>query len=155
MVEYITRKGYDKLYQAYLDVDSEIAETQAKMGNSAKIDNDLRENPEYMSLRVKLMYELPQKKKRLYESCKNSIIIEDMEEYKNFDGTTVIIGSEVQLLIDDEEECYKILGNCESDLDDSVMSCVAPLAQAILNKCVGDKIKFRNMDICILSVKRI
>ena len=124
------------------------------MGKSAKRDNDLRENPEYMSLRVKLMYELPQKKKRLYESCKNSIIIEDMEEYKNFDGTTVIIGSEVQLLIDGEEECYKILGNCEGGLEETI-SCVAPLAQAILNKRVGDKIKFRDMQICILAVKRI
>ena len=153
--ELISRRGYEKLYQQYLDIDKEIAEVQRKMGESARRDNDLRENSEYLDLRVKVMYMLPNKKKELYERFNNAIIIEETEEYNNFDGNTVIIGSEVQLLMDGEENIFKILGNSEGDIHNGIISCEAPLAIALINKHVGEKIQFRGMEISILSVKRI
>lgn len=153
--EHISRKGYAKLYQAYLDFDNKIAQCQKEMGESAKRDNDLRENPEYMALRVKVMYTLPEQKKIAYERYKNAIIIEDSEEYKNFDGTTVIKGSQVQLLIDGKEKSYTILGSSEGNLKHSIISCEAPIAKALLSKKVGESIKFNNMDIVILSVKKV
>ena len=73
-MELISKKGYKKLCEELKNVDSEIIETQREMGESAKRDNDLRENPEYMELRVKAMYTLPQKKQKLDErvkDCKN------------------------------------------------------------------------------------
>lgn len=153
--EYISRKGYAELYQTYLDFDNQIAQYQKEMGESAKRDNDLRENPEYMALRVKVMYTLPEQKKIAYERYKNAIIIEDSEEYKNFDGTTVIKGSQVQLLIDGREESYTILGSSEGNRKQRIISCESPIAKALLSKKVGESIKFNNMDIFILSVKRV
>ena len=106
-MELISKKGYKKLCEELKNVDGEIIETQREMGESAKRDNDLRENPEYMELRVKAMYTLPQKKQKLYERVKDCKIIEETNEYKNFDGN-VIVGSKVKVICDGEEETYII-----------------------------------------------
>ena len=50
---YITKNGYKKLYEDYLNIDKEITEVNKMMGESVKRDNDLRENPEFMELRVR------------------------------------------------------------------------------------------------------
>ena len=89
---YITKNGYKKLYEDYLNIDKEITEVNKMMGESVKRDNDLRENPEFMELRVRAMYELPAKKKSLWDKYNSAIIIEETDEYKNFDGNTVIRG---------------------------------------------------------------
>lgn len=39
---YITRKGYQKLYEDYLNVDNEIAQANIMMGESVKRDNDFK-----------------------------------------------------------------------------------------------------------------
>ena len=65
--EYISRKGYMKLYKEYVDYDEKIIQCQREMGESVKRDNDLRENPEYIDLRVKAMYTLPEQKRIAYE----------------------------------------------------------------------------------------
>ncbi len=153
--EYISKKGHEELYKIYLNFDNQIAQCQKEMGKSAKRDNDLRENPEYMELRVKAMYTLPEQKRMAYERYNNAIIIEDMEEYKKFDGSYVIIGSKVRLLIDNEEEIYTILGNKEGNIDENIISCESPIAQAILGKKLGETIIFNNMHITILSVEKV
>ena len=99
---YVTKNGYDKLYENYLNVDNEIIEANRMMGESAKRDNDLRENPEFMGLRVKAMYELPAKKQSLWDKYNSAIIIEETEEYVNFDGNTIIRGCVVKINIDEE-----------------------------------------------------
>ena len=40
--EYISREGYEQLYQEYLEIDKKIQDTIREMGKSAKRDNDLR-----------------------------------------------------------------------------------------------------------------
>ena len=155
MKYYITRDGYNQLYEQYLNIDNEIIETNKLMGESVKRDNDLRENPEFMELRVKVMYELPAKKKSLWDKWNTAIVIEDTEEYKNFDSTIVIRGCIVKINIDDEECEYQIKGSDEGNIDEDILSCDAPLAQALLGKKVGEKIVFNDMKIEILSVERI
>ena len=66
-MELISKKGYEKLCEEYHSMDQKITDTQRKMGESAKRDNDLRENPEFMELRVKAMYTLPAEKEQLYK----------------------------------------------------------------------------------------
>jgi transcription elongation GreA/GreB family factor len=105
-----------------------------------------------MQLRVKAMYELPQKKEELWNKYENAIIIEDMDEYKNFDGNTVIRGCNVSLMLDDEKVDYFISGTDEGNIDEDIMSCSAPIAEAILNKNIGDKILFNGFYIEILNV---
>ena len=153
--EYITRKGYQKLCEDYIEIDQEFEKTLKEMGESAKRDNDLRENTEYMDLRVRAMYVLPEQKRKMYERKRNAVIIEETDEYKNFDGTTVIIGSEVELIIDGEIEVYKILGDSESNPDDSIISWKTDMAKTVLNKHVGETAEFNNMKIVIKSVKKV
>lgn len=153
--EYISRKGHEELYQRYLEIDKQIQDTMRKMGESAKRDNDLRENPEYMELRVQAMYTLPQHKENLFTRYQNAVIIEETEEYKNFDGNTVIMGTKVKLLIDGEEEEYEILGNKEGNLKLSILSCEAPIAKAVIQKHLKETIQFNGMEISILAIEKI
>ena len=153
-MELISKKGYKKLCEELKNVDSEITETQREMGESAKRDNDLRENPEYMELRVKAMYTLPQKKQKLYERAKECKIIEETSEYRNFDGN-VIVGSKVKVICDGEEETYIILGDNEGDLNNNIMSCRAPFAQALLGKYINETLNFNGMIIQIEEITRI
>lgn len=152
---YITERGYQKLYEDYLNVDNEIIKVNKMMGESVKRDNDLRENPEFMDLRVKAMYTLPAKKKSMWEKYNTATVIEETEEYKNFDGNTVIRGSSVRIYIDEENEKYQIKGSDEGDIKNNILSCDAPMAQALLGKHVGDKIEFNGMIIEINSVEKI
>lgn len=153
--EYISREGYEQLYQEYLEIDKKIQDTIRKMGESAKRDNDLRENPEYMELRVQAMYTLPKQKEELFDRYQNAIIIEETEEYKNFDGNTVIMGTKVKFMIDGEEEEYKILGNKEGNMDLLILSCDAPIAKAVMQKHLKEKVQFNGMEISILSIEKI
>ena len=152
---YITRKGYEKLQKEYMEIDQELIELNKKMGESVKRDNDLRENQEFMQLRVQAMYDLPAKKKSMAEKCNNVCIIEDMDEYKNFDGKKVIIGSKVKLDFDGDICEYTILGADEGNIDEDVLSCEAPIAKELLGKEMGDEVLFHNEIIRILDVKRM
>lgn len=150
---YITKEGKEKIYSEYLLVDREIVDLNKKMGESVKLDNDLRENPEFLNLRVRAMYELPNKKKELWNKYEQAIVIEDMEEYHNFDGETVIRGVVVRLNFDGEEEEYRIVGTNEGDLSKNALSCNAPIANALLGKKVGEKVNFNEGNIDILEVR--
>ena len=151
---YITRNGYEELYRSFLNVDNEILETNNKKGESVKLDNDLRQNPEFMQLRVKAMYELPKKKEKLLKKYKDAIIIEDMDSYKKFDGQTVIIGSIVEIDFGGEKCTYTILGTDEGNLEEGVLSCDAPIAKALIGKHVGDTVIFNDVMILILTIEK-
>lgn len=152
---YISKDGYKKLENEYFDIDRQIVETNKKMGESVKRDNDLRENPEFMDLRVKAMYELPQKKENLRKKYQEAIIIEELEDYKEFDGTTVIMGSRVELIIDNEICSYIILGTDEGNLNENILSCEAPMAKALCGQKKGDVVIFNNLNITIKNITRI
>lgn len=151
---YISAKGYKKLEEDYYNIDKQIMETNKKMGDSVKRDNDLRENPEFMELRVKAMYELPQKKEDLWKKYQNAVIIEEMDEYKNFDGITVIIGAVVDVIFNGENCEYTILGSDEGNLKEGILSCKAPIAQALYGHKIGETIDFNGNKISILNIKK-
>lgn len=153
---YITKAGYQKLYEDYLSVDNEITEANKMMGESVKLDNDLRENPEFMELRVKAMYELPAKKQTLWDKYNSAVIIEETEEYQQFDGKTVIRGSRIKLNFDGKDICeYEIKGSDEGDLSNDILSCDAPMAQALLGSRLGTVVEFNGMHIEILEINRL
>lgn len=154
-MELISKKGYEKLCEEYQSIDQKIVDTQRKMGESAKKDNDLRENPEFMELRVKAMYTLPAEKEKLYEKMHNCEIIEECEFFKLFDSSKVIPGSKVVYDIDGKTETLTILGDNESDLDNDIISAAAPMAKALINKHINETIDFNGMKIIIKSIERI
>ena len=116
----------------------------------------MRENPEFMELRVKAMYELPKKKKGLWNKYNSAIVIEETDEYKNFDGDTVIRGCRVKININGNEECeYEIKGSEEGDINNNILSCDAPITQVLLGRRRGEKIEFNDMKIEILKVMKV
>lgn len=150
----ISKKGYKNLEKSLSEIDDEIIKTQRKMGESVKKDNDLRENPEFMDLRVKAIYTLPSEKENVIKMINNAIIIEDTAEFKNAENTAVYIGSTVKIDFDGEVEEFTILGSNEGDLTNNILSCDSPLAQKLINRKIGEEFYFRNMKIKILEITR-
>lgn len=149
---YITKQGHENLYEQLSTIDQEIAETNKRMGESVRLDNDLRENPEFMELRVKSMYELPRKKEVVWNKYQEALIIEETEEYKKFDQSKVIIGSTVFIDFDGESCKYTILGTDEGNLDADILSCEAPIAKILIGKQVGETVTFNGM---VIKIKEI
>ena len=50
---------------------------------------------------------------------------------------------------------YTILGSNEGNIEEDILSCNAPLVEALLNHKVGETISFRNIKIEILGVSKI
>ena len=150
----VSKKGYQKLCQELTNLDNEILEVQKEMGKSAKRDNDLRENPEYMELRVKAMYTLPQRRQEIAEKLRDCRIIEETSEYIDF-SNKVIPGSKIEFVRGGEIETFIILGEGESNLQEGIISYVSPLAQALLGKHINDVVNFNNMEIQIKSITKI
>lgn len=83
------------------------------------------------------------------------ILIEEMAEYKNWDGTTIIRKCEVTLDYDGTVETYKILGSNESDLNNNILSCDAPLSEKLIGRKVNDIIELNNSKITVKQIKPI
>ncbi len=156
MKEYrVTREGYNKLIEEYQNIDDEYVKTTKAMGKSDEMDSDLRENPEFMNLRVKAMYELPRKKKELFEMLQSSVIIEDTEEYKNWDRETIIDKCGVVLEINGETANYSILGANQSDIEFNIISSSAPLVKELLGHKKGETVLFNDIKILIKEIYEI
>lgn len=151
----ISKAGLLKLKKDYERIDLEIQKTLKKMGESANRDNDLRENPEFMELRVMAMHTLPAQKEELYWKIKKAVIIEETREYQEFDGLTVIVGSIVTFTLEGTEKELMILGNAEGDIKNNIIACDAPLAVIMIGKRVGDTFSFNSKNIVIRRVERI
>lgn len=156
MKEYrVTREGYNKLMEEYQNIEDEYIATTKAMGKSDEMDSDLRENPEFMDLRAKAMYAIPQKKRALFEMLQRSVIIEDTEEYKNWDRETVIEKCGVVLDMDGETVNFSILGANQSDIYLDIISTEAPLTQALIGHKKGETIIFNDMRIIIKDIYEI
>lgn len=156
-MKYYTREGFKKIKEEYENIDNEYHETTKLMGKSDEMDSDLRENPEFMELRVKAMYGIPSRKRELAQELKkNIIIIEDTDEYKNWDGKTVIRKCQINISIDGMlGEEYTILGCNEGDISKDIISCEAPLVMALLGHKIGEEVEFNGMKITINSVTKL
>lgn len=137
----VSKKGYEALIRERNEVVKELEKQQKIMGWHADLDKDLRENPGFMQTRVKLTYELPYRLREVDEVIKNCGIIEDTEEYKNFDFKIVQVGARVALRLENGETVvYTILGYNESDMEKNIISYLAPFAKILLEKSLNDEI---------------
>lgn len=85
----------------------------------------------------------------------NATLIENSDEYVNWDGLTVIMKSIVEVDYDGENETYTILGCNESDIMSNKISYYSPLAQVLLGRKVGDIVSFKGLEIVIKKVTRL
>ena len=152
---YLSKKG-KKLLEEKIDlIEKEIIETYKQMGESTKLDNDLRENPEYNELQNKVSYALPLEKKKLKDTLNNALIIEEQDFYKNFDGIKIIIGTKVTLLYNDNKEIYLIVGEGEDNPFENIISYNCDFAVNLIGKKVNDEFKYKNANIKILDIELI
>jgi transcription elongation GreA/GreB family factor len=126
------------------------------MGDSVRLDNDPRENPEFMQLRVELTDVLP---KRLYEIDRVLGSCRIIEEVIDFVENRVTIGCKVVIQYEDGLTIpYIILGYDETDIDNDVISYLSPIAQGLLGKSPNDVLEIivpsRKIKVKILSVER-
>lgn len=138
---YVTRKGLGLLAKKQKDLFEDLEKSTRAMGHSARLDNDLRENPEFMQLRTKVTYEIPSKLAELENVMRLSRLIDDTEHIQNQDFHEVLPGVEVELESDDGElRVHSILGYEEGDPQKGIVSYLSPVGEKLLHKEVGDEV---------------
>lgn len=135
-MNYYTKKGIEKLKEEIELID--------KMKYKASKGED-----------VSSIYLEPGKKKQLQEELSTAIIIEETDEFLNWDYNTVIRMCKVGFTMNGIKQEFTILGKNECDTFNKILSCEAPLVLALLGHSVGDTITFRDKTIYIDSVKAI
>ncbi len=162
--EPITRKGYDILKDELVHLQSQERPAIIEAIAEARAHGDLKENHEYHSAREKQSF-IEGRIEDLNDIIAHSDII-DVEHMTG--GDTVKFGALVKSLVrhknitadnknpeddellndsdfdDDEEEVfYRLVGRHEANVSKGLLSIRAPMAHAIINKKVGDKVIFR------------
>lgn len=141
-IYYVTRKGLGVLAQKQRTLVEDLEKSTRAMGHSASLDNDLRENPEFMQLRTKVTYELPRKIADLESVIKLARLIDDAEHIQNQDFQEVMPGTEVELESEDGElRIHSILGYEEGNPGLGVVSYLSPVGEKLMNKVVGDEVE--------------
>jgi len=138
-VYYVSRKGLISLSQKQKELIQDLENSTRAMGLSASIDNDLRENPEFMQLRTKVTYELPNRISNLDKVIRSARVINDMDYIQNQDFYEVMPGMEVELESEDGEfRIHSILGYEEGDPKKGIVSYLSPIGERLLYKTLGD-----------------
>ncbi|MBC9114604.1 GreA/GreB family elongation factor [Stenotrophomonas maltophilia] len=138
---YVTRKGMTVLEQKQRALVEELDHATRAMGHSASLDNDLRENPEFMQLRTKVTYELPGKIAELGCIIRSARLINDADYIRNKDFREVLPGLEVELESSDGDvRLHSVLGYEEGDPQKGVVSYLSPVAEELMHKFVGDDV---------------
>ena len=105
----------------------------------ARSYGDLRENHEYKA--AKEMQKLLMKQKSALET---DLVRARGTDFANVKSDAVQIGSIVHAtnIATNQQEQFTILGAWDSDPDKGVVSYLSPVAQALLNRKVGDEVEF-------------
>ena len=151
---YYTRDGFKKLRNSLEESRIDYEKSLKRLGGVEK-DNNLSESTEFIQERFKITYTYNTERSKIIENLNNAVIIEDTEEFKCWDGQTVSRKCEVTIDYNGMQVTYKILGENETDLDNDILSCNAPIVLSMLGHKVGDFIDFNGNTIYIESIKRI
>lgn len=138
---YVTRKGLGFLAQKQRDLVEDLEKSTRAMGQSASLDNDLRENPEFMQLRTKVTYELPSKIAELESVMRMARLINDSDHIQKQDFQEVLPGLEVEMESEEGEiRVHSILGYEEGDPQRGIVSYLSPVGEKLMHKAVGDEV---------------
>lgn len=150
---YFTEEGLQKAK----DCLEQIKEKYKKdiMDLSGERENKLCESGSFLFSRTELSNKFLYESRKLLERINKAILIEQTDEYINWDGLTVIKKSEVIIDFDGEIETYKILGDGETDLEENIITYETDLAKALLGHKINDVVSFRGCNIIIKDVKKI
>ncbi len=131
---YLTKEGLEELKVELEDLINVKRPANIIAIKEARALGDLSENADYDAARNE-QAQIEGRVKKLEQMIDNCIIIEETTKDKVGLGSTVAIR-----YVDDEDDTdeYKIVGSQEADPFMSKISNESPIAQALLNKKVGD-----------------
>ena len=149
---YVTEEGLNELKKQLDELIHVTRNEVIEELKAARAQGDLSENADYDAARDH-QAQVEAKIKELEYQIKNSEIIKDKKS-----GKTVRIGStiEIQELDTKNKITYKIVGSVEADPVNGLLSNVTPLAEAILDRKVGDVVTVnvdKPYDVKILNIK--
>lgn len=131
---YLTQKGLDELKVELEDLINVRRPANIIAIKEARALGDLSENADYDSARDE-QAQIEGRIQKIEKMLENCVIIETADKDK------VGLGSTVQIKYmdeDDETDEYTIVGSQEADPFASKISNESPIAQALLNRKVGD-----------------
>lgn len=151
----ISQKKLKSLYKELKYWEEEIINVKRKMGESTSIDNDLRENSEYLQLTQDLQYKIPTKINEI------NILINDCnlldENYFSFRNTSESVSIFDEIILEDENaKIYKyiIVGFNESDINKNWISYKAPIISKVFNKKEGYVFEFNNIEYELIQIEK-
>lgn len=152
-MEYLLKvEEMEKLKNKLVQLDQEEISIASEINRLVREDREFLESDRYRILKKRIKVGIPAEKQKIKEKLKYAKIISDSDY--NFDGTTVSLFTKVTLDYDGDTECFSIFPIFETNIETNQISLDAPIAQAILGKKKGDKIKFGNMTVTILDVEK-
>jgi transcription elongation factor GreA len=134
---YVSCSGMQRLLNQRKAIEQDIVDTQRKIGETTNLDNDLRENPEYMELAVHASAVLPKKLIDISELLSKCKIFEDGYEKKR-DFSIISIGDKITVQKDDKIYTYIIGGYGDSDMEKNILAYNTPLGKAFIGKKLYD-----------------
>ncbi len=135
---YVTKEGLTKLQEEYENLVHIVREDVKAELKEARSLGDLSENADYDAAREK-QAQVENRISELEAMLKNYKIIDTSKS----SSKVVRIGSEVTIEFMDtkEEAVYRIVGSTEADPLNGKLSNETPLAQAIIDKKVGQTVE--------------
>ena len=130
---YLTQEGFEELKKELDDLINIKRPANIKAIKEARALGDLSENAEYDAARNE-QAELEGRIKKLEQILENVSIIENVDNSKVSIGNTV----KIKYVDDGEEDEYQIVGSQEANPFESKISNESPIAQALLDRKVGD-----------------
>ena len=134
----MTRTGYDKIKNELYDMENEQMPIIEKRIGTARAEGDLSENAEYHGARES--QGMLQAKINLLKDKRSRADLVDMSTMPK---DQVVFGVTVKvkdLDFDDDEE-FTLVGAGEEDYDSGKILVTSPLAQGLLGKKLGEKVK--------------
>ncbi|MBQ5982673.1 MAG: transcription elongation factor GreA [Prevotella sp.] len=139
-MEYMSQEGYDKLVAELRQLESvELPQVREAIAE-ARDKGDLSENFEYHAAKReqgRLLSRIRFKQRVLA----NARVI-DMSRLGS-DCVQLLSKVEMTNLINDKKMCYTIVSPHEASIHEGKISIKSPIAQALLNKKVGDTVEVR------------
>ncbi len=132
---YLTKEGLEELQNELDNLINVKRPENIQAIKEARSLGDLSENAEYDAARNE-QAQIEARIKQLEKMLENASIISEVSKDTVGIGNTVCI----KYVDDDEEDEYKIVGSQEADPFESRISNESPIAQALFNHRVGDKV---------------
>lgn len=153
----LSRPGLLRLKQRKQSLIDDLENSTRAMGHSASIDNDLRENPEFMQLRTKVTYQIPNELEQVDRILRTYVLIEQQPQFQIDELDEVIPGCRVTLNpVDGGAPLeFVILGLGDGNPACGIVSYEAPIAAAMLHHVVGDEVRLPGRGETMFSIESI